>query len=134
MTKPQKIKIEVKQVIPVSVRLKDAVPISTNLKEAVTISDNYLRLINKPKINSIELSGDKTAIELSLLSSKSDTYSEVSLETVSKGSFLLVLTEHGEANKLKIDEVTVGKMSTAENLPPDLQVGNYIFLLKEREK
>ena len=135
LTNPQKIKIDVKQVIPVSVtNVQDKATVSTNLKETVTVSDDYLRLTNKPKINGIEITGDMTAQELSLLSSKADTYNEVSLEAVSKGSFLLVLTEQGETNKLKIDAVTVGKMSTAENLPPDLQVGNYIFLLKERDK
>lgn len=105
--------------------------IGVKVHPSVTLSDNYDILQNKPSINGVELSRDKTAEELSLLSNKSDEYKEVSLGADNVGSFLLLLTESGETNKMNINELTKSNFHTVNQLPANLQVGNYIFLLME---
>lgn len=102
---------------------------SVSVMPGVTVSDNYDRLLNKPKINGIELNGNKTSKELNLLSRQEKNYSEIKAGAEANGSFLLVLSQDGRANKIKLGEATKGKFITAKNIPTDLEPGNYIFLL-----
>ena len=105
--------------------------ISLNISDKVTIATNYLRLTNKPSINSIELTGNKTAKELNLLSNNSNSYKQTTLKSVSNTDFLLLLNNLGETKKAKINEITSHFIETRDEIDDDLEIGNYIFLLKK---
>ena len=66
----------------------------------VTVSDNYIRLTNKPKINGIELCGNKTSTQLNLLSNQIGEYSEIDLATAGNDSYMLVFPQAGQPSKL----------------------------------
>ena len=105
--------------------------ISINYGSRVAVNKNYLRLDNKPSINGIELTGNKTSNELSILSNNSDNYSQVSRKSANKADFLLLLNNQGTTKKLAIGEITQHTVQTLSEIPSDLEVGNYVFLLKE---
>lgn len=104
------------------------------ISDKVTTATNYLRLTNKPSINSIELTGNKTAKELNLLSNNSDSYKQTALKSVSNTDFLLVLNNLGETKKAKINEITSHFVETRDEIADDLEIGNYIFLLKKESE
>ena len=108
--------------------------ISLVISDKVTIATNYLRLTNKPSINNIELTGNKTAKELNLLSNNSDSYKQTALKSVSNTDFLLVLNNLGETKKAKINEITSHFVETRDEIADDLEIGNYIFLLKKESE
>ena len=101
------------------------------ISDKVTTATNYLRLTNKPSINSIELTGNKTAKELNLLSNNSNSYKQTTLKSVSNTDFLLLLNNLGETKKAKINEITSHFIETRDEIDDDLEIGNYIFLLKK---
>nr|DAX76773.1 MAG TPA: hypothetical protein [Caudoviricetes sp.] len=102
---------------------------SVCITPGVTVSDNYDRMTNKPKINGIELNGNKTSKELNLLSRQEKNYTEIKAGAEANDSFLVVLSQDGLANKIKLGEVTRGKFITVKKLPTDLEPGDYAFLL-----
>lgn len=108
--------------------------VSVRLRQGVTVSDNYERMRNKPKINGVELAGNKTAVELSLLTDKAETYEELKLGAADRGSFLLLLSPSGETNKMRLGELTRSNIQTVEKLPENLESGSYVFLLMEGKK
>ena len=95
----------------------------------VTVSDNYDRMQNKPRINGIELKGNRTAKDLNLLSRQEKNYTEVTERTAQSGSFLLLLSENGQVNKLRLGETFKGKFYTVKKLPDNLEPGSYVILL-----
>lgn len=101
------------------------------VRHGITVSDDYERLLNKPSINGIELVGNKSAKELSLLTNNLDTYKEVKLGTTERGSFLLLTNNEGEVTKLKLNELSVGRFTTTDKIANDMEIGSYVFLLKE---
>lgn len=116
------------------IMVKQSQKVKVQLNQEVSVSDDYLRLNNKPTINGVELSGDKDWSSLSLLSSKADKYKEINLGAADSGSFLLVLSGEKQAEKVRLSELTEGRVKTAESIPNDLQVGNYVFVLREGER
>lgn len=105
--------------------------VSLEIGSNVVVNKDYLRLENKPSINGIELNGDKTAIELSILSNNSDTYEEVSRKSANKADFLLLVNNRDNAKKMPLREISQHMVQTLDDIPDDLEIGNYVFLLKE---
>jgi len=93
---------------------------------SVTVSGNYNRLVNKPKINGVELSGDMSASELNLLTNNMQSYETLTLGEMPKPSYVIVVSAEGQPSKVALDEVTSGKFLTTDNVE-DIDVGNYLF-------
>ena len=93
---------------------------------SVTVSGNYNRLVNKPKINGVELSGDMSASELNLLTNNMQSYETLTLGEMPKPSYIIVVSAEGQPSKVSLDEVTSGKFITTDNVE-DIDVGNYLF-------
>ena len=98
----------------------------TRVVPSVTVSDNYNRLVNKPQINGIELSGNMTSKELNLLTNEVQEYETLTLGEAKKDSFVLLFPEDGRPKKITLGEVTSGKFSTATSVD-EVDVGNYLF-------
>ncbi|HEY8390096.1 MAG TPA: hypothetical protein VIL26_04005 [Clostridia bacterium] len=126
----ENIKCNIKKGVDIRCSVTQRDEVSVALDKDITVSDDYPRLTNKPKINGIELNGDKAAKELNLLSSRLGDYVQVDLADVIDGSYLLVLSSADNAEKIALKEITEGRVKTAEVMPTDLQIGNYVFLLK----
>ena len=98
----------------------------TRVVPSVTVSDNYNRLVNKPQINGIELSGNMMSKELNLLTNEVQEYETLTLGEAKKDSFVLLFPEDGQPKKITLGEVTSGKFSTATSVD-EVDVGNYLF-------
>jgi hypothetical protein len=109
--------------------VKQRQKVKVQLGQSVSVSDDYLRLSNKPSINGVALTGDKTYKDLNILSSKPSEYQDINLGAADAGSFLIILSET-DNKKVKLCELTEGRLKTADAMPDDTQVGNYVFLLK----
>jgi len=105
--------------------------INIDLRKDVSLNTNYLRLTNKPSINGVELTGNKTSEELNLLSNNQSEYEQIELESAGDADFLLVLGNENQPKKMKISELSSRTMQTAETMPENLEIGSYIFLLME---
>ena len=105
--------------------------INIDLRKDVSLNTNYLRLTNKPSINGVELTGNKTSEELNLLSNNQSEYEQIELESAGDADFLLVLGSENQPKKMKISELSSRTMQTAEKMPESLEIGSYIFLLME---
>ena len=105
--------------------------INIDLRKDVSLNTNYLRLTNKPSINGVELTGNKTSAELNLLSNNQSEYEQIELESAGDADFLLVLGSENQPKKMKISELSSRTMQTAETMPENLEIGSYIFLLME---
>ena len=81
----------------------------------VTVSDNYIRLTNKPKINGIELCGNKTSTQLNLLSNQIGEYSEIDLATAGNDSYMLVFPQAGQPSKVRVGEISPGWLPSAHD-------------------
>lgn len=116
------------EILKCKVKQRDRVSVS--LDREVMVSDSYPRLTEKPKINGIELDGNKSLEELSILSRKHVEYNRCDLKSFEKDSFLLVLSGDGIAEKVGLADITEGRIKTLDKMPANLQIGNYVFLLK----
>ena len=112
----------------------DCNQVSVRLRQSVSVSDNYNRLLNKPRVNGVELTGNKTWKDLSLLTNDHAAYEELKPGAADSGSFLLLLSPSGETNKMRLGESTRGHIQTVKKLPGNLEPGSYVFLLKEEKK
>lgn len=99
--------------------------------DKVNFNRDYVRLENKPSINGIILVGNKTSKDLSVLSNNSDDYGEVNLRSANKADFLLLTNNRKDTAKMKLSEISSHIVQTVSEIPSDLEVGNYVFLLKE---
>ena len=97
----------------------------------ITVSDNYIRLTNKPKINGIELNGNKTSAQLNLLSNQIGEYEEIDLATAGNNSFMLVFPQTGAPSKVRVWELKSGMFSSSETVTEEtietMEVGEFIF-------
>ena len=105
--------------------------ITIDISERVYTNKNYLRLSNKPSINGVELSGNKTSTELNILSNNPNEYENVSMKSANKADFLILTNGNQTPKKMVLREISSHLTYTADEIPEDLEVGNYIFLLKE---
>lgn len=103
--------------------------IKTSSVPAITLTGNYPDLQNLPKLAGVTLVGDKSAAELSLLSSKASDYPTMRLGAVRDTHYVPIL---GETNgKIRLSDIGGTKLSTVSEIPADMAVGDYIFLEKE---
>lgn len=109
---------------------KNCQRVTVAVNPSVSVSDDYNRLLNKPSINDVELTSHSQAAQLNLLTAKAEDYEEMKLGESQDDKFILVLTYGGEAKKVKLSDV---KIKTVASLPQELEVGNYVFLLKEKK-
>lgn len=98
----------------------------TRVIPSVTVSGNYNRLVNKPQINGVELSGNKTSQELNLLTNDIQDYTTLTLGTANPDSYVLLFPSEGQPSKITLGEVTSGKFTTANSVD-EVDVGNYLF-------
>ena len=105
--------------------------ITINLSDKVSVNSNYLRLNNKPSINGVELIGNMQSSDLNLLTNNLDTYSQVDIKSASKDDFLLLTSDEGTTQKMKLGEITSHLFSTQNTISGDMEIGSYVFLLKE---
>ena len=102
-----------------------------DIEPRITVSNNYLRLTNKPKINGIELTGDKTSTDLNILTNDLTKYDELVL-TDSSAKYVLVTGEDGETKKLRLSTLTTGKLSVTDDVT-QVEAGNFIFKSMEEQ-
>ena len=105
-----------------------------DLNKSVYVNKNYMRLGNKPSINGVELVGNKTSSDLNLLTNNQTEYEPVHLDSADRADFLLVLGQDGAPKKRQLGELTSRTMQTLSEIPDDLEVGSYVFLLKEEKE
>lgn len=100
------------------------------------LPNDYANLVNKPSINSVELSVDRTAKELNLLSTIAEDYDTIELDGENEGKFLIVIDEENNAMKIPVKTVTDtinGKMTTGTAIDPDAPIGTFHFIEKTGE-
>jgi len=90
---------------------------------SIKVSGNYQRLTNKPKINGIELNGDKTSSQLSILSNDMTQYEVLSVLT--NDSFVLVINSTGDTKKYPLKQATTGRITGTS--VASAEVGNFII-------
>ena len=93
------------------------------IERKVVISQNYERLICKPKINGIELTGDMSSDDLSILSNDLSKYEVLSV--LPPDGYVLITTENGETGKFRLKDATTGRI-TGEDLS-SCEVGDFII-------
>lgn len=103
--------------------------VKAKLAGDLVLSQNYPTLTNLPKINGVTLTGDKTAAELSLLSARAADYESSALSLVKDAYYVPVIGE-GRARKVSLASIAHSKISTVNEIPTDMDVGDYIFLKK----
>lgn len=112
-------------------------PVSVKVHPCVSLLPNdYNALENLPKINGVVLSGDLSASDLSLLSSKSEDYGDISvLENGQDNGYVIVLGEE-KPSKVSVKElITHGEgFITVDTVNPDIAIGAYQFVEKKTEE
>ena len=98
-----------------------------NVTPGITVTYNYNRLTNKPSINGKPLDGKMTASELNLLSNDVTEYEEIKLGVDKRDSFILVVGENGETNKIKLGELAKGKLQAVDKITEDIPDGDFVF-------
>lgn len=99
------------------------------------LPSDYRNLINLPTINGTEVSGDLTAKELSLLSSKVEDYDEHNLgSTEDEGKYFVLVGEDQATAKVPAEMVakTLSIIKTTEEIDEDMDAGSYRFVEKKR--
>ncbi len=111
-------------------KVKVTIP-KINIKPSpgITVSGDYLRLENKPQIGGITLEGDKSLEDLSILSSNSTRYQEISLDSANPNLNILLVAETGETKKIKISNLISGRVVTASSVTEELENGSYTLKL-----
>ena len=85
-----------------------------NVTPGITVTYNYNRLKNKPTINGKPLD-DVTE------------YEEIKLGVEKRDSFILVVGENGETNKIKLGELAKGKLQAVDKITEDIPDGDFVF-------
>ena len=103
--------------------------LTVKTEKPLILMGNYPDLQNLPQINGVTLIGDRSAAELSLLSSKASDYPTMRREAAKDTHYVPIL---GEVNgKIRLSDIAGPKLSTVSEIPLDMAVGDYIFLEKE---
>lgn len=102
--------------------------VDLSVGEVHSIYENdYEKIINKPKINGSELSGDNSSAKLSLLDSRTKTYPLNTLENARKNNNSIILMNANGNTLLPFDELLKGRIETKDRFDIKSQVGDYIF-------
>lgn len=102
------------------------------IKKIISILPNdYVQLTNKPTINGITIEGDKTATELSLLSSNKEDYETVTLSEMQNKDRYLIGIGDDKTYKVSVDDVLeeTKNVSVTEELDTDAADGTIQFVL-----
>lgn len=98
------------------------------------LPSDYRGLINLPTVNGVEVSGDLTSKDLSVLSSQVGNYDEFDLDEGNNEGKYFVLVGNDETTA-KVPAQTVAKtlsiLKTTEELDEDMDVGSYRFVEKK---
>lgn len=97
--------------------------VDIKLRPGISVSDNYNRLLNKPKINGVEIKGELSSSDLNILSNDLSKYEVLSV--LPPDGFVLITTENGETGKFRLKDATTGRI-TGEDLS-SAQVGDFII-------
>lgn len=102
--------------------------ITAKTSSGITLTQSYPELQTLPQIGGITLVGDKSAAELSLLSSRAEDYERAPLYLVKDTHYVLAL---GETNvRVPLSSLAGTKITTVNEVPSDMETGDYIFLKK----
>ena len=69
------------------------------------LPNDYVKLVNKPSINGVELSVNRTAKELNLLPTIAEDYETIEMNGENEGKFLIVIDEGNNAMKIPVKAV-----------------------------
>ena len=97
--------------------------VDIKLRPGISVSDNYNRLLNKPKINGVEIKGNLESEDLNILSNDLSKYEVLSV--LPPEGFVLITTENGETGKFRLKDATTGRI-TGEDLS-SCEVGDFII-------
>ena len=97
--------------------------VDIKLRPGISVSDNYNRLLNKPKINGVEIKGSLESSDLNILSNDLSKYEVLSV--LPPDGFVLITTENGETGKFRLKDATTGRI-TGEDLS-SCEVGDFII-------
>lgn len=110
-------------------------PTTPHLARCISVLPNdYSQIENKPQINGVVLTGNKSAKEIGLLSIQPKDYEAVSLTKASQRSgFLLVIAKDQEPMKLSVDRIINRGTGffTSEEIDPSVSIGVYQFVQKK---
>lgn len=102
--------------------------ITARMSSGITVTQNYPDLKNLPQIGGVTLTGNKSAAELSLLSARAEDYEERALSLVKDTHYVIAL---GKTNvKVPLSSLAGTRITTVNEIPSDMDVGDYIFLKK----
>ena len=73
------------------------------------------------------LVGKMRASDLNLLSNNVTEYEEIKLGVDKRDSFILVVGENGETNKIKLGELVKGKLQAVDKITEDIPDGDFVF-------
>ena len=73
------------------------------------------------------LVGKMRASDLNLLSNNVTEYEEIKLGVDQRDSFILVVGENGETNKIKLGELVKGKLQAVDKITEDIPDGDFVF-------
>jgi len=99
------------------------------------LPSDYRGLINLPTLNGVEVSGDLTSKDLSILSSVADEYEEHNLgEGNDEGKYFVLVGDDETTAKVPANTVakTLSLIKTTEELDENMDVGSYRFVEKKR--
>ena len=99
------------------------------------LPSDYRGLVNLPTVNGVEVSGDLTSKDLSILSSQVDNYDELDLgEGNNEGKYFVLVGDNETTAKVPAQTIakTLSILKTTEELDKDMDVGSYRFVEKKR--
>lgn len=99
------------------------------------LPSDYRGLINLPTLNGVEISGNQTSKDLSILPSKADEYEDLNLEGENNdGKYFVLVSDDETTAKVpaKMIARTLSILKTTEELDEDMDVGSYRFVEKKR--
>lgn len=99
------------------------------------LPSDYRGLINLPTLNGVEISGDQTSKDLSILPSRVDEYEDLNLEEGSnEGKYFVLVGDDETTAKVPAETVakTLSILKTTEELDENMDVGAYRFVEKKR--
>lgn len=100
------------------------------------LPSDYRGLINLPTLNGVEISGDLTSKDLSILPSVAEEYEDHALgEGNDEGKYFVLVGDDETTAKVPAQTVarTLSLIKTTEELDEDMDVGSYRFVEKKKE-
>ena len=99
------------------------------------LPSDYRGLINLPTLNGVEVSGDLTSKDLSILPSAANEYDEHNIgEGNDEGKYFVLVGDDETTAKVPAKTIakTLSLIKTTEELDENMDVGSYRFVEKKR--